>query len=199
MTSSLSDKTLNNMTYKQIYNTPSNFSDMIMISDGKYLTGLYFINSTTLTKFDLQTLEEKNLPIFEQTKKWLDIYFTGKDPEFRPELKIEKSTQFRDCVVSLISSIAYGKTKTYGDLANIIATNKHIEKMSCQAVGNAVGWNPICIIIPCHRVVGKNGNLTGYSGGMENKIQLLKLEHNDMTKFFIQRKQNLWIDANGVI
>ena len=87
-----------------------------------------------------------------------------------------------------MNSIKYGKTLTYNEVAQMIAKKREIKKMSAQAVGGAVGWNPICIIIPCHRVVGTNGSLTGYSGGIKNKEPLLKLEKNDMSKFFIPKK-----------
>ena len=87
-----------------------------------------------------------------------------------------------------MSNIPFGKTLTYNDIAKLIAKDRGVSKMSAQAVGGAVGWNPICIIIPCHRVVGTNGSLTGYGGGIKNKIELLKLENNDMSKFFIPKR-----------
>ena len=87
-----------------------------------------------------------------------------------------------------MNSIPYGKTITYNDISKIIAKERNMTRMSSQAVGGAVGWNPICIIIPCHRVVGSDGNLTGYGGGIENKIELLKLENNNMSKFFVNKK-----------
>ena len=89
-----------------------------------------------------------------------------------------------------MNEISYGTTITYNDIAKKIANQRGIKKMSSQAVGGAVGWNPICIIIPCHRVVGSNGNLTGYGGGLKNKVALLKLEKNDMSQFFIPKKGN---------
>ena len=87
-----------------------------------------------------------------------------------------------------MNSIEYGKTVTYNDISKIIAEKRGIKRMSSQAVGGAVGWNPICIIIPCHRVVGTNGSLTGYGGGIKNKVALLTLERNDMSKFFIPKR-----------
>lgn len=87
-----------------------------------------------------------------------------------------------------MNKIPYGKTVTYNDIAKEIAQNRGIEKMSAQAVGGAVGWNPICIIVPCHRVVGTNGSLTGYGGGIQNKVKLLEIENNDMSKFTIPKK-----------
>lgn len=128
------------------------------------------------------------MPIFDKTSKWLDIYFSGQEPDFTPEYKIENLTPFRKQVIDIMNKIPYGKTITYNDIAKEIAKSKGIEKMSAQAVGGAVGWNPICIIIPCHRVVGTNGSLVGYGGGINNKIKLLEIEKNDMNKFTVPKK-----------
>lgn len=171
------------MVYKWVYKTPDGFDDMLMNSDGEYLTGLWFIGSRDASKH-IVDCEEKNLPIFKETSKWLDIYFSGKNPDFTPKYKIENLTPFRQEVIDIMNSIDFGKTVTYGDISKIIAKNRGIKRMSSQAVGGAVGWNPICIIIPCHRVVGTNGSLTGYGGGMKNKIALLAHEKNDMNKYF---------------
>lgn len=173
--------------YKCMYKTPSNFSDMIMCSDGEYLTDLWFAGSNDDLKH-AGDMENKNLPVFEETSSWLDIYFSEKKPSFTPKYKINNLTSFRKEVIEIMNSIPYGDVLTYNDIAKKIAVKRGIEKMSSQAVGGAVGWNPICIVVPCHRVVGANGNLTGYGGGINNKIELLKLEGNDMNKFFIKRK-----------
>lgn len=175
------------MIYKCTYETPKEFSNMIMNSDGEYLTGLWFEDSRDSSKHKINC-EEKNLPVFNETKKWLDLYFSGKVPDFTPKYKIENLTPFRKEVIDIMNTISYGKTLTYNDISKIIAKNRGIKKMSAQAVGGAVGWNPICIIIPCHRVVGTNGSLTGYGGGIKNKVELLKLENNDMNKYFIPQK-----------
>ena len=175
------------MIYKYIYKTPEKFSNMIMNSDGEFLTGLLFENSRDTSKH-VVNCEEKELEIFKETKKWLDIYFSGQIPNFTPKYKINNLTSFRQEVIDIMNSIKYGKTLTYNEVAQMIAKKREIKKMSAQAVGGAVGWNPICIIIPCHRVVGTNGSLTGYSGGIKNKVALLKLEKNDMSKFFIPKK-----------
>ena len=175
------------MIYKYKYQTPDGFSGMLMNSDGKYLTGLWFENSKDMSKHEINC-EEKNLPVFEQTSKWLDIYFSGKNPDFIPEYIINNLTPFRKEVLDIINTISFGKTLTYNDIAKTIAQKRGIEKMSAQAVGGAVGFNPICIIIPCHRVVGTNGSLTGYGGGIKNKIGLLTLEKNDMNKFFVPER-----------
>ena len=163
------------MTYTYIYKTPAQFSDMIMNSDGEYLTGLWFEGSRDSSKHEPNG-EIKDLPIFRDTCRWLDLYFSGKVPDFTPKYKINNLTPFRKEVSDIMNTTEYGKTLTYNDIAKTIAKRRGMEKMSAQAVGGAVGWNPICIIIPCHRVVGANGNLTGYGGGLQNKIELLKLE-----------------------
>ncbi|MDD7281852.1 MAG: methylated-DNA--[protein]-cysteine S-methyltransferase [Erysipelotrichaceae bacterium] len=155
------------MIYKCIYETPEEFSNMIMTSDGEFLTGLYF-NQLNENVNEVN----KDLEIFQSTKKWLDIYFSGNIPDFTPALKLENITPFRQEVIDIMNTIAYGQTITYGDISEMIAKKRGIKKMSSQAVGQAVGWNPICIIIPCHRVIGKDGNLTGYGGGITNKIAL---------------------------
>ncbi len=122
------------------------------------------------------------------TVKWLDLYFSGKDPGFTPEFKINHLTEFRKEVMECMLAIPYGETTTYGQIAETIAKKHGIAKMASRAVGGAVGWNPICIIVPCHRVVGTNSSLTGYGGGIKNKVALLTLENNDMSKFVIPKK-----------
>ena len=175
------------MIYKYTYKTPKQFSNMIMNSDGEYLTGLWFEGSRDISKHELNC-KEKELPIFKEVSKWLDIYFSGKNPNFTPKYKIYNLTSFRKEVVDIMNTIEYGKLLTYNDISKIIAKNRNIEKMSSQAVGGAVGWNPICIVVPCHRVVGTNGSLTGYGGGIKNKVELLKLEGIDMSKYFIPNR-----------
>ena len=175
------------MVYKWIYKTPNNFDNMLMNSDGKYLTGLWFIDSKDAAKHIINC-EEKDLPIFRETVKWLDIYFSGKNPEFTPKYKILNLTPFRQEVTNIMNSIKFGETMTYNDISKVIAQKRGLEKMSAQAVGGAVGWNPICIIIPCHRVVGTHGSLTGYGGGIKNKVALLTHEKNDMNKYFVPKR-----------
>ncbi len=161
------------MTYETKYLSP--LGVLVLQSDGRYLTRLFFAESHDAAKGVAQ-VEEKHLPIFEQTVRWLDIYFGGAAPDFTPEYRIEGSTPFRQQVLQLVCQIPYGQTATYGDLAQQIAAANGLEKMSAQAVGGAVGWNPICLVVPCHRVVGAHGNLTGYGGGIARKKQLLDLE-----------------------
>ena len=167
------------MTYKSIYKTKNGLSDIILNSDGEYLTGLWFEGSKDSIKHD-ENAKEKELEIFKETKKWLDIYFSGKVPEFTPKYKINNIVIFRKEVIDIMNLIPFGETITYNDIAEKIAKKRRIKKMSAQAVGGAVGSNPICIIIPCHRVVGKNGKLTGYGG--KNKEILLEHEKNKKCK-----------------
>ncbi len=175
------------MTYKYFYKTPIEFDDILLNSDGEYLTGLWFVGSKDSLKHD-SNCKEKELPIFKDTIKWLDFYFSGKEPNFTPKYKINNLTPFRKIVIDIMNKIPYGNTITYNDIAKEIAKIKGIEKMSSQAVGGAVGWNPICIIIPCHRVVGSNNSLTGYGGGIKNKVALLTIEGNNMNKFTVPTK-----------
>lgn len=159
--------------YRKKYKAP--FTTIYMRSDGEYLTGLWFENSRDSVKHQCK-YEDADLPIFDKTAKWLDIYFSGKNPDFIPEYKIENLTPFRKQVIDIMNKIPYGETTTYNEIAKEIAKSRGIERMSAQAVGGAVGWNPICIIIPCHRVIGTDGSLVGYGGGIENKIKLLEIE-----------------------
>ena len=131
--------------------------------------------------------KEEKSPIFEETCKWLDIYFSGKEPDFTPKYKVNNLTDFRKEVIEIMNTIPFGETITYNDIAKIIAKRHGIKRMSAQAVGGAVGWNPICIIIPCHRVIGANRALTGYGGGIKNKLSLLKNEGNDISKYFLPK------------
>lgn len=174
------------------YQTPDGFDDLLMCSDGEMLTGLGFEGSREDVKCKrfnpVETMCTSSLPpVLKNTIRWLDIYFSGCQPDFTPAYRMENLTPFRQEVMELLSEIPYGNTLTYGEIASAIAKKHGIPKMSAQAVGGAVGWNPIGIIVPCHRVVGANGNLTGYGGGMKNKVALLRLEGHEMDSFvFLQ-------------
>ena len=163
------------------YKTPQGFDDLWMVSDGEALTGLWFEGSRGLLKRRLDCVE-RNVPVFRETRRWLDIYFSGRQPDFTPRYRMDNLTPFRREVVEAMCAIPFGETATYGTIAAALAKRLGIAKMSAQAVGGAVGWNPICIIVPCHRVIGANGNLTGYGGGIMNKVRLLSLEGHDMSK-----------------
>ncbi len=167
------------MPYIQHYTTPPDFDDLLMSSDGKVLTGLWFSGSRDERKHTADCVMS-DLHIFKETTRWLDIYFGGRQPDFTPAYRMENLTQFRSAVVEIMIRIQFGKTLTYGEIARQIAAERNCGKMSAQAVGGAVGWNPICIIVPCHRVIGANNQLIGYGGGINNKIALLKLEGIDV-------------------
>ena len=161
------------MEYIHQYHSP--LGGIVMASDGEALTGLWFEGQ----KYFADTLdadcEEKDLPIFDQTAAWLDTYFSGQAPDFTPPIKM-KTTPFRKAVWGILLTIPYGRTMTYGEIAKRIAEIKGLSGMSAQAVGGAVGHNAISIIIPCHRVIGADGSLTGYAGGIDKKQKLLSLE-----------------------
>ena len=129
---------------------------------------------------------EQETSVLTEAKRWLDIYFTGKAPDFTPPLHPIGSA-FRRSVWEILLQIPYGQTVTYGELARQLAEKQGRPRMSAQAVGGAVGHNRISIIIPCHRVVGTGGSLTGYAGGIDRKVQLLALEQADMTRFFVPK------------
>lgn len=173
------------MDYIHKYQSP--LGNITLASEGNCLTGLWFDGQKYDRAVISEKYEEKDLPIFEETCKWLDIYFSGKEPDFTPSI-LMRTTDFRKKVWEILLTIPYGKTMTYGEIAQKIAEQQGVSKMSAQAVGGAVGHNCISIIIPCHRVVGTDGSLTGYAGGIEKKIKLLSLEKADMHSFFIPKK-----------
>lgn len=170
------------MQYTAAYQ--SSVGDVLLAADEIGLTGLWFEGE----KFYALSLdpehEERETPIFAITRRWLDIYFSGHEPDFMPPVHMIGS-EFRRCVWELLLQIPYGTTVTYGDLARQVARRRGLRRMSAQAVGGAVGHNGISIIVPCHRVVGTNGSLTGYAGGVDKKRRLLELEGVDMEKFFV--------------
>lgn len=170
-----------------IYRYHSPLGGITVAGSGSEITGLWFDGQKYFGDTLSPNYEEKFLPVFEETKKWLDIYFSGKAPDFTPPLKME-TTSFRRAVWEIMLTIPFGKTMTYGEIAERIARQQGKTKMSAQAVGGAVGHNAISLIIPCHRVVGTNGSLTGYAGGIEKKVQLLTLEKTDMSAFFVPKK-----------
>ncbi len=154
------------------YSSP--LGKILLEEDEKGLCGLWFEDSV-LCPVDHDRYNEKNTDVLIAASKWLDIYFKGKEPGFMPPLHIV-GTDFQKLVWPLLLEIPYGKTVSYGELASRIARERGIRKMSAQAVGGAVGSNRISIIIPCHRVIGADGKLIGYGGGMWRKKSLLDLE-----------------------
>lgn len=152
---------------------------MIMESDGEALTGLRFTDDTEELREPVTgPADEITREVFVQTSLWLDIYFRGQDPDFLPPMSIS-ATDFRRRVWEILLCIPYGKTMTYGQIARKIAAERGIDRMSAQAVGNAVGHNPVVLIIPCHRVIGADGSLTGYAGGLDRKRSLLEMEQSN--------------------
>ncbi len=149
--------------------------EMTLASNGEELTGLWFDGQKYFASNMQGRIEEKDLPVFEQTEKWLDIYFSGKAPDFTPPLSFSGISPFRKRVWEIMLAVPYGQTTTYGKIAERIERETG-KRVSAQAVGGAVGHNSISVIIPCHRVLGANGDLTGYAGGVDKKVALLKGE-----------------------
>ena len=159
--------------FERIIQTP--LGEVRLRSDGKSLTGLWFVGQVNDAKYNRDIEIKEDLPIFEQFETWLESYFSGEQTPITILLQ-PKGTIFQEEVWKILQEIPYGETMTYGEIAQRIAKEKGIVTYSAQAVGQAVGKNPISILIPCHRVLGKNGALTGYAGGVHRKEQLLKLE-----------------------
>lgn len=161
------------MTYQFHYDSP--LGRIWLTGDGDSLTGLWFDGQKKNADAICNPHKEKSVPVFSDTVRWLDLYFAGRDPGFTPRLRTE-ATPFRTAVWSVLRTIPYGQTMTYGMIADAIAAQFGRSRMSAQAVGGAVGHNPIALIIPCHRVIGADGSLTGYAGGLDRKRRLLQLE-----------------------
>ena len=163
------------MRYTWTYRTPDGLDDLVMSGYGESLTGLRFKGS----RDDVACGEygdERDLPVFRETCRWLDEYFAGRSPDWTPTYHMEGLTEFRKDVIDEMLKIPFGTTASYGDIAKSIAKRRGVNRVSAQAVGGAVGWNPICIIIPCHRVIGASGKMVGYGGGVANKVALLAHE-----------------------
>ncbi len=161
------------MTYVHHFDSP--LGGITAASDGEFLTGLWFDGQKYFAAGFSGEREERLLPVFTETGRWLDIYFEGKYPGFTPALRLG-GTPFRRAVWEILMTIPYGRTATYGEIASKLAARQGLARMSAQAVGGAVGHNPVSIIVPCHRVVGSDGSLTGYAGGVDKKEKLLRLE-----------------------
>ena len=173
------------MTYIQHYDSP--LGGILLAADEIGLTGLWFDGQKHFARGLSNERIAQETPILAEAKRWLDIYFTGKAPDFTPPLH-PTGSEFRKAVWEILLQIPYGQTTTYGEIARQLAEKQGLARMSAQAVGGAVGHNEISIIIPCHRVVGTNGSLTGYAGGIHKKEQLLELERADMSRFFLPKK-----------
>lgn len=168
------------MQYISRYKSP--LGGILLAADEAGLTGLWFEGQKYFARSLDREHEEKELPVLGQAKRWLDIYFSGKEPDFELPLHLI-GTDFQKQVWKMLCGIPYGQTTTYGTLAERLAAERGIPRMSARAVGGAVGHNGISILVPCHRVVGSGGRLTGYAGGVCRKIELLKLEGALKTDF----------------
>ena len=167
--------------------TASPLGEITLRSDGEALTGLWFADDKHYGAKDIAGAALADLDVFMQAEAWLAKYFAGREPKVSVPLKLQGS-EFQMQVWRLLQDIPYGRLVTYGDIAKKIAAQKGLARMPAQAVGGAVGHNPLCIIVPCHRVVGANGSLTGYGGGMWRKVRLLELEKVDMSKLTVPTK-----------
>ena len=163
------------MNYISHYNSP--LGNITLASNDDALIGLWFDGQKHFRSTLGDEYEEKPLPVFDRTAAWLDIYFDGRIPDSPPKITLN-DTDFRREVWDILLTIPYGQTMTYGEIAGKIAHKRGVTSISAQAVGGAVGRNPISIIVPCHRVLGSNGSLTGYAGGIGRKTALLRLEGN---------------------
>ena len=159
-----------------IYRYDSPLGLITMACDGNALTGLWFNGQKHFGESLSADHTERFLPVFDETCRWLDLYFSGSIPDFTPPLNL-RGTAFRRAVWEILLTIPYGRTTTYGRIAESIAAQKETGRLSAQAVGNAVGHNPVSLIVPCHRVVGTDGSLTGYAGGTDRKRRLLEMEY----------------------
>lgn len=171
------------MIYTTSYKSP--VGNILLASDGEALIGLWLEGQKYfLANIKEEQVEKSDLNIFVQTQEWLNQYFDGQKPSIKKLSLAPRGSEFRQEVWQILCEIPYGEVKTYGEIAKEMAKRLHKQSMSAQAVGGAVGHNPISIIIPCHRVVGSHGSLTGYAGGIDKKIKLLELEGVNLQYFF---------------
>ena len=173
------------MTVTGHYTSP--LGEILLAADERGLTGLWLEGQKSDPAGLPAAHGERRTPILAEAARWLDVYFSGQEPDFLPPLH-PPGSKFQLAVWELLLQIPYGQTTTYGALARQLAARRGLSRMSAQAVGGAVGHNRISVMIPCHRVVGTNGSLTGYAGGLDKKIRLLELEHADMTGLFIPKR-----------
>ena len=161
------------------YRTPNGFDDLLVCEEDGVLTELWFVGSRAEGNHS-DAYAMKGAETRSRVSRWLDGYFAGAAPDWLPPMRLDGATPFRLLVLEEMQRLPFGMVATYGDIAKRIAAKLGKSRMSAQAVGGAVGWNPICIIIPCHRVIGAGGKLTGYGGGLKNKIALLKHEGGEL-------------------
>lgn len=161
------------MEYFDTYDSPP--GEITLCCDGVHLTAVFFTGQKYGEQYLSPSAVQSSFPVLEETKAWLGQYFHGNIPDRLPPIKLN-GTPFQKCVWDLLLEIPYGETTTYGTLARKVAQKLGKDRMSAQAVGSAVGRNPVSILVPCHRVMGADGSLTGYAGGVDKKEYLLKLE-----------------------
>lgn len=178
------------MYYRITYGSP--VGDMTVVCDGgqKHIIGLWIEGQ----KYFMGSLQEEpvmqeGIPVLQKAAGWLDAYFAGEKPDIRELPLAPRGSAFRQEVWNILCEIPYGSVTTYGEIAKKMAVRMGRDTMSAQAVGGAVAHNPISVIIPCHRVVGTGGSLTGYAGGIDKKIKLLEHEGVDMSPFFVPKKK----------
>ena len=169
------------MTVTGHYTSP--LGEMLLAADERGLTGLWLEGQKPDPAGLPAAHEERRTPILAEAARWLDVYFSGREPDFAPKLHLIGS-DFRQAVWALLLQIPYGQTRTYGVLAKQLAEINGGKRVSAQAVGGAVGHNPVSIIVPCHRVVGSDGSLTGYAGGIDKKMRLLTLENAEAANLY---------------
>ena len=184
------------MQYTQFYDSP--LGKIVLACDDAGLTGLWFEGGPGGERLPNEIYEEAPHPHHAAASRWLDDYFERKDPGFLPPLHL-LGTPFQCDVWEELLKIPYGKTKSYGEIAAAVAGKRGAAQMSAQAVGGAAGRNRIGIIVPCHRVIGADGNLTGYSGGLERKIVLLALEGADMEGIYLPKKKQTPAEAGASV
>lgn len=177
-----------NILFTNSYKSP--FGEILLVADSIGLVGVWFSKEQYFAKYSNIKHQDLELPVFLKVKEWFDIYFTGNMPKIYIPIHFI-GTKFQNEVWQLLCDIPYGNTVTYGYIAKKIKEKHGLKQMSAQAVGGAVSSNKIAIIVPCHRVIGINGNLTGYRGGMDKKIALLKLEKAYKENFSIPKKNTL--------
>ncbi|MCD8004533.1 MAG: methylated-DNA--[protein]-cysteine S-methyltransferase, partial [Oscillospiraceae bacterium] len=171
--------------YISRYQSP--LGGILLAADADGVTGLWFEGQKYFALGLDKEQEERETPALREARRWLDVYFSGREPDFSVPLR-PAGTAFQVQVWDILRVIPYGRTATYGAIAAEIAAKRGLARFSAQAVGGAVGRNPISILIPCHRVIGATGSLTGYAGGVDKKARLLALEGADMDGLFLPAK-----------
>ncbi len=172
------------MHYTSRYSSP--LGAVLLAADGDALTGLWFEGQKYFALHLDNERRELELPVFSTAKRWLDVYFSGREPDFGVPVRFT-GTPFRRGVWRLLRSIPYGRTTTYGELARRLAKENGLPRVSARAVGGAVARNEISVVVPCHRVVGADGSLTGYAGGLDRKVALLEIEGAMKDGFYVPK------------